>query len=79
MVCLDTNIFLFFYLFSFDFSFTFSFSFLFFYDEKACDVIGLDSGRRGEKNNVKVHVNSMFTLWSVHGILMADIWTLGQE
>ena len=30
-------------------------------------------------NDVKEHVNSMATLWGTHGILIDNIWTLGQE
>ena len=38
-----------------------------------CEVIGLDSDGKGEKDNVKEYINSMSTLWYIHGALMADV------
>ena len=40
-------------------------------------IIDLKSRRRGWKNNIKVHVYGMFILWCIHGIFVANTWTLG--
>jgi len=76
IVCLNTNTFLFLIYFSW-FNIYFLLIFCFFYFSLMmkrymtaviwnitwCEIIGLKSGRRGWKNDVKVYVNGMFISW----------------